>query len=596
MNIWTKLDNISKRLKLPLPELHGLLLSIFVFAIVLMPRDLQFLKYISVLARYNATYLIPVISVIFILILSIPNQKISNLLIPAFIFLLFALALNGLWSSAYTENYVISGLIPRSDAFSIYTGSLSFLETGYIENIASRRPIYGAFLATLLSLTNGHLQVTLAILALISALSLLISVQSIKTVFGNIPAVIFFIVQFLFIRRYVGITMTENMGFILGNFAFSLFMISILMVRQEGKHSRTVFLIALFVFTLSQMARPGAVATLPLLIFFFAVIYRIKQKISWENLLLALIIVIFGILLNSLLFQLYNENPGVSQNNMGYGLYGLAVGGKGWEQIFIDHPEITKLPAGMRERYIFSIIWELITKTPGGFFEGMIKQFRVLFSFQPTNSLYSFLYSSNNEFSKALISLVFALNILAIIYVFFKWRKPVNKLIIIFLLGFLASLFVAPAYQTQYMRVYAASIPLFGILPTIGLASLLQQLKIRDIGKPTPIIENESRKYKIYTQFISILTLIIIIPPLFLKLPKTIPQAIPGLCDHGQQQVIIDYMPGASIYIFKNTPERMTWVPFTSQLDYKKQIHNICCGDEIDYFNNLPLFNFFFIF
>ena len=161
-------------------------------------------------------------------------------------------------------------------------------------------------------------------------------------------------------------------------------------------------------------------------------------------------------------------------------------------------------------------------------------------------------------------------------------------------LGFLLSLPFAPAYQTQYMRVYAASIPFSGILPAFGLYTITQHLpeKIRKISFFRKTKQEKTPSAAV--MFTTILVFIILLGPFAVNLLST-PEtpALPG-CPEGQSEVMLRYYPGSSIHIFKNTPDIMTWVPNITQLDYKGSIHNICCGDEITYFENIPVPNVLF--
>ena len=106
------------------------LVSLLLFCALLLPREIRLLKTISVLARYNNTRFLPVIALLLLAALSLKNQKLSQAATLLVIFPAFALALNGLWAGAYSENNVIAGLIPRTDAFSFYGGAVSLGETG----------------------------------------------------------------------------------------------------------------------------------------------------------------------------------------------------------------------------------------------------------------------------------------------------------------------------------------------------------------------------------------------------------------------------------------------------------------------------------
>jgi len=571
-----------------------LLISILSFSIILIPREIPFLKTISVLARYNSTRFIPISAFLLLAALSLKDHRLSVITTALVFFPLFSLALNGLWAGAYSENYVLSGLLPRSDAFGFYTGSISLVENGFLSGMAGRRPLYGGFLAFTLWITGGNLQITLAITVFLTAAACFFSMLEVKKALNPSAAVLYFIVLFLFIRRFIGITMSENMGVILATSSFTLLLISLRKFKQNPKASIPFFLFSALLFSLSQAARPGAVVVLPLLILFSGWLWKRKGKPSWKLLLIVTIIVIAGFMINTFIFSTTTRGDSVQTNNILYGIYGLAVGGKGWEQIFVDHPEINSLKPGVREQRIMEIVLQELTSHPENFIKGLIVQFKILFSFQSTNSLFSFVYSKNSIFSYGLISLFFLLSAVGLAAAVIHCKKPFNAFLLMLALGFLLSLPFAPAYQTQYMRVYAASIPFLGILPAFGLYSITQHLpeiirKNSFFRKP-----DQEKTPSAAIMFTTILVLIILLGPIAVKLFST-PEApaLPG-CPEGQSEVMLRYYPGSSIHIFKNTPDIMTWVPNITQLDYKGSIHNICCEDEIIYFENISAPNVLF--
>ncbi|MDO9545183.1 MAG: hypothetical protein Q7J07_00340 [Pelolinea sp.] len=565
-----------------------LVLSILAYSLILLPREIPFLKTLSVLARYNATRFLPVTAILLIAALSIKDQRLSTIATALVFFPLFSLALNGLWAGAYSENYVLAGLVPRSDAFGFYGGAISLMENGVQISIAQRRPLYGGFLAFILWISGGNLQIALAIMVFLTAAVCFFSVLAVKNTFNSAAAVLYFFVLFFFIRRFIGVTMSENMGFLLGTTAFTCFLITLKIFIHNPKKSRSIFLFSTFLFSLSQAARPGAVIILPLLILFAGWLWRDKRKFAWKLMVITTIVVIAGFMVNTIVFKITSPDSASQISNLGYGVYGLAVGGKGWEQIFTDHPEINLLETGIRNQRIFEIILQEITTHPENLIKGLIIQFKILFSFQPTNSLFSFVYTNNNMFNYGLISLFFILSICGITAAVAQRKKPIGAFILLLTLGFLLSLPLAPAYQTQYMRVYASSIFLLGLLPAFGFSSLLKFLpeKIRGLvifnkldldGSLTPAVA-----------FSIFLLIFVVSGPLAVKFlsPSEIPS--PEGCPGNQSEVVLKYYPGSGINILRNSPDIMTWVPMITQLDYKGSIHNICCDDEIIYFENIP--------
>ncbi len=280
-----------------------LLISILSYSVVLIPREISFLKTISVLTRYNTTRFLPVIAIVLLATLSLKDHRLSIITTALIFFPLFSLALNGLWAGAYSENHAISGLLPRGDAFGFYAGSISLLEKGFLAGMASRRPLYGGFLAFILWNTGGNLQITLAIIVFLTAAVCFFSVLEVKKALNPSAAVLYFIVLFLFTRRFIGITMSENMGLILGTSSFTFFLVALRKFEHNPKDGIPFFLFSTLLYSLSQAARPGAVAVLPLLVIFAGWLWKGKGKFSWKLMLVTTVIVVAGFMINTLIFS-----------------------------------------------------------------------------------------------------------------------------------------------------------------------------------------------------------------------------------------------------------------------------------------------------
>jgi len=570
------------------------IMGVLIFISLLIPRDIQVLKTISVLFRYNVTRTIPLLVVILTASFLIKNPLISKLAAGLAVFSSFALALNGLWASAYSENYALAGLLPRSDAYYFYYGSINLLERGFLHHMARRRPVFGVFLSFLLWAANGNLQIALGIMAFLAAAACYAGVMAVKRSAGTAAAVVFFLVQFLFIRRFLGITMSETLGFILGTLGFSLLLISLRYIGKDDRPGLFYFISGALFFSLAQAARPGALATLPILVVLAGWLFRGGQKFSWKAALFVLLAVSAGFLISSLQFEVFAQGEAVQTNNWGYGLYGVAVGGKGWKQIYADHPEINSMQSAERERYILQLIINEISAHPFNFVKGMGLQLRTLFSTQPTYSIYSYAYSSNHWVSIVLMAVLLALFFLGLAVCIKDWKIPLSMLVIALFAGILFSLPVAPPYQTQYMRVYAASIPFAGFLPGLGLRKLEEWISIKfKFLKINKNILDDQNQFDATAASMIIFLTVVILPLLTLPFLRGV-NLEGGGCEEGEEEAVVDYVPASSIYIFANTPDRMTWVPYVSQLDYKRDIHNICCEDEIQYFKNIPTPNTIF--
>ena len=565
-----------------------IVLSILFFFPVFLPRDNAFMKTISVLARYNTTRFLPVVGLLLLGALAIKDQRLSMAATALVIFPVFALSLNGLWAGAYSENNVIAGLIPRTDAFSFYGSAVSLIETGYLTGYTKRRPLFGGLLAFLLWIAAGNLQIALALLTYLLALVTFFSVLEVRRLIHPPAAVIYFVILFLFMRKFIGITMSENIGILLGVTAFTLFLIFLQTSQEDRKKQIIYFLSSNFFFSLAQAARPGAIATLPILILFAGWLFRQGKKWSWKWMAITTGVIITAFLINTAVFNLAASPGGSQTNNIGFGIYGLVVGGKGWEQIFVDHPELNLLSANQFEQAVFQYIWEEVSTNPLNLARGMLVQFRALFSFAEANSMYSFVWTKNRVISYALIASIYMLSLAGIVLSFLKKQQKIVLPLLIFGVGFLASLVVAPAYQTRHMRVYAASLPFLGFLPSVGMYYLFDRLPENIHAFPlfTAPIHYPSQKGALVSSLI--LAALIILGPLAIHFSAAgeIPPA-PD-CDEGEDAVVMAYYPGSSIHIYRNDPAITTWVPIITQLDYKGSIHSICCDAEINYFDNIP--------
>jgi len=586
-------NSSGKRFSEILITIGLLIFSALIFLLVLTPREIPLLKTASVLARYNTTRFVLAAGLLLFAGLMIKNESLSSFAAAGVIFASVALSLNGLWAGAYSENYVLAGLIPRSDAYGFYTGIITFLEKGYLDGLAARRPLFGILFGLFLNLSRGNLQIALGIYAYLIALSLFAMVSEARKVIHPLAATLLFLIAFLFIRRFTGITMSEQIGFLLGTAALTAFLSAVRMNSKDNKASQYTFLLGVCLFALSQATRPGSMALLPLLPALGGWLWNSGRRLNWRmaGIVVLIIAAVFGF--NNLVFRNLAAEDTIQTGNFGYGVYGLAVGGKGWDQIFSDHPVVNTLPHGEREARILQIIIETLKDNPGDYVRGMLKQFGVLFSFQPTNSFFSYMWSANQFFSYALVGASFALCLTGIFYLLKQSFSNLKLLIITILVGFLASLTVAPAYQTQYMRVYAASIAPLALLPAFGLHQLTILFKEKLFPDKQPgSTQTKNGSLSVWTS--AFIAVFILCAPVLAGMAASNSTYSAEGCPEGQDEAVLRYNPSASIFIHRNSPDIYTWVPHITQLDYKGSIHNICCADEIDYFKHIPAPNVIF--
>ena len=383
---------------------------------------------------------------------------------------LFALSLAGIWANTQTENYMLAGLIPNSDASYQYAGALKLLDFGELNGTASRRPFFAELMAVLLALTGRSLQLAIAIVVFLAAVAAWQAVLEIQFSFGRLSAILFLCLAFLYYARFAGTFMTENLGFIFGLLSLAALLASFRLFSVDRQKAEKTFLFAAFLFSLGQNARPGAVLMIPLFVILSALIFKGEKKsFNWKMALSAALAGLLPFLINQLHFALNGAEGSMPMGNMAYGLYGFVKGGMKWNQIIVDHPDILHLPVNQQTRQMFIYVFQEVVQHPLNLLKGFVVEFKTLFEINSQAGLLSFLQFDSRLPNLAFSFLVIVLYGLGLLRLFAKGH-PLPKLLIgSILAGFVFSLPIAPASQTQYMRVYAASMPFMLLIPVYGL-------------------------------------------------------------------------------------------------------------------------------
>lgn len=562
------------------------LFTLFITAFILpfIPRNISWLKYISALVRYNNLRFLPIAAIILFLTLKIKDVRKSTLLTALTVFPLCALALVGLWASMYSEGNIIAGILPRIDAFSFYTSSMTLIEKGFLTGYTQRRPLFGGFFAVLISLFGRNLQTVMIVIAFLCAVALFLALIEVRRILNPIAAVVFFIPNFMYYRMYVGNVMSETLGYFLGMTAFLFFLRALNVHKENPKRSILPFSIAAFLFTLSQLARPGAILTIPFLVLFAGWLLK-KDKLAIK----AVVVVVAGIVIayffNRFLFNQTTLGDSSQLGNAGFGLYGVVAGGKSWGGLQNDHPEIVSLPTEIRDQKIAEIILREFLDHPGNFFIGMQVQFYFIFSLFPVYNynVYSYMLSSDALVDGILIGFYYLLSILGIISLFFQRKNPFSVFIAVLIIGFFASLPVSPAYQSQFMRYYPATIPLLGILPAVGMDwASLKFFRKAEINKP---IQSELQ-LQIFDWVIIFSVIVLLIGPIIVSRLSPERKLSNVQCLPDETYVILPYYNKSEIHIQTITK---TWAPDISEEDFRVSVLDIPDPRTKNYFRKISV-------
>lgn len=270
---------------------------------------------------------------------------------------LFALPLMETWRSATGPYSTIAGLLPWSDASGYYFGGLHLLETGQIDSWNSRRPINVALAALRLALTGGDLRWTLALNALACALACLVASREVARTLGLGIGMLVFALLYRFATPVLPLMLSEMNGLVFGAVAFAV------LWRGVTTRSGTLFALGLLIFALALNARAGPFLIIPAL-WLWAVLYGGDRLLSWRLPLIGIAATAAGFAVPQVFLALWGGGENVPHANFAQTLYGMAVGGKGWQQIGLDHPKLFNLPEGSRAFATYRIVFDLLLNDP----------------------------------------------------------------------------------------------------------------------------------------------------------------------------------------------------------------------------------------
>lgn len=367
---------------------------------------------------------------------------------------LFALTLSYLWTSGYSDNKIIAGLLPYKDGAGYYSGAYLILNGFSLENTlqAGWRPLFPGFLSSLLLFTGGNLKYALAILVALAGIGAFSSSLVILNRFGALPAGLFLTFLYFYIQPLIGLTMTELWGFTLGCLAFSL------LWKAADELNVTNMILGLLALVLALSVRAGTFFMLPLLAVWAGRFFRGDRRFSFPVFAAALIVTLAGYLAANLLYVRWIGVPeGTAFGNFAYSLYGQVRGGTGW------HFAIEEL--GTRDpSVIYREALQFFLKHPLSLLIGIAKAYRD-FLLPQERGIFPFHGGGNLWWVNYIL---WAGSIALLIRAVLTHRYPNLRLLILAgSLGFLLSIPFLPPIDGG-SRFYASSVPFFFVLPALG--------------------------------------------------------------------------------------------------------------------------------
>ena len=461
--------------------------------------------------------------------------------------IVFAVQLAGIWYRGLNEsNYVMGGLLTMTDTAGYYESALRLLEGKTFSIIGSWRPLSHGVLATLLALTQQNLQISIALLVLITAVACFLLAREVQRSHGLAAGVLVVTILFLFYRKYMGTVSTENLGLALGAIALA--------ILWRGTVHRTInlCLLGIFLLTVALNVRAGAFLILPALILWGTWVFRPR---SVRFLIGGFSVVLLGFILNSLVFKAVSLPNTMSNSNFSYSLYGLLVGGN-WQTVFNEHPELADLNDLERSQRVYQLVINILRTNPFSLVRGCVRAWT---DFIWNDFVFSFVESTKVNVVLQILSLI------ALINCYRQRQTPFASFIFASAIGILLSVPFLPPWDAG-VRIYAVTIPFFALLPALGLAFLAERRWRRLVQVPN--IKEQPFLLWFFGLTLALLTFGGAITTKILSHP---PQFAEISCPAGQEAVYFRYSAGSSLHLVADSV-RKSYVPNIRVSDFRKML------------------------
>ncbi|MCE2510467.1 MAG: hypothetical protein J4G10_05755 [Alphaproteobacteria bacterium] len=364
-----------------------------------------------------------------------------------------AVVLSG-WAVGRSQTNLLGGLIPWSDATGYFRGAHSMLDNGELLSWSQRRPLYTLLLAGFFALGERDVQIALLLqAALVGAVAFLVA-RAVSFRMGMAAGLFVFALLFAYAREYAPILLSENAGFLFGALGIALLWLG-------AEKPRCSWLLAgSLLLSLGLMARAGAFLIIPFLLLWAWLAFRQERRVALRAPLAVLGGVVAAALLHQAIYWLSGDATNPPLSNFSYVLYGLAAGGKGWKQIYLDHPDIFQGGEGAFSQIIYALAFERIATNPFDFIFAYVKKL-------PHSVYFLFDYTLSFLHIKRLFALLWLAGLLV---AFRRRREPQALLLVVTVPGIVLS---GPFLADVGSRIYAATVAFDAYLAGLGFTAMV---------------------------------------------------------------------------------------------------------------------------
>jgi len=468
--------------------------------------------------------------------------------------LLFGLSLSYLWTSGFSDNFIISGLLPYKDAKNYYYGANLILNGIPVVNAqqATERPLFPAFLASALFLMGENLKIAIAVITQLMGLGLYLSARQIRNLFGALSASVYAVFLYFYIQTLIGYTMSETFGFALGCFAFALILPAALHLK------RVDLMLGLVILIVAVSARAGTFIIFPLFVIWTGWVLRVEKRFSWKAAGVAFVITTTAYLLVNAAFPRFLDIPsGSSFKNFSYAIYGQVRGGIGW------HSAIVEL--GTRDSStVYRAAFQYFLEHPTQLFVGFAKAYHDFFT-PGARGIFSVIWDKGQTQLSFLLSLAaLALMVLGLIRLIKDVHHNPSSLLLAGFIGVILSIPFLPPVDGD-VRFYASTTPFIFAVAALGISSFLKGLQEKYL------LEEDLHGELLVSRFssLSLLALTLLIPSAIYVRGYKPAHELP-VCEPKQKVFVMEPHPGTYIDLVKDKSSACGFLPEMCLDDFDK--------------------------
>lgn len=463
-------------------------------------------------------YILPFVFLLALATALLRQRRLLSALLSAGCGLLLLLPLTGLWNSGASDQYILSGTIPWSDAFIHHQNTLRFLFGGTMEQSSAIRPLSLTFYSAILRLSQNNFLLMYALTAMVMAAAVILVLPVIERRFGPLVSAFFYTNSFFFIRRLTGTFMTEPVAFALAAISTLFFIKGISENRSKS--------IALGFLTLSLAlnVRPGAMFVLAFggLWYFFGYAKGNHHRLFWSLIMLAAMLVGFGLSAYNSAFVTEPGKP-LTNDQAALYIYGICSGGED-TYYSMAQPELT---AHFGSEDLWTGVMKVCRQKLAEHPENLGRALRRIIEGVLNDSergAFSYFDGGNPLLVQGVqygIMLLWAAGFLALVK---RRLDPFSAFLLVMIAGIFLFQFVAPAYNYYRMRFDAPTNWVSGLVAGIGLRSVFALLFPRAAwfrnNESTPPDDELSNSHGWATAVVSVFVLCwLIAPPAIRSLP-----------------------------------------------------------------------------